>query len=116
MATKLRFFAAGTALVRIPYIDAVHGQSPEYVGRTPVEVDGVVTYPATGVHECTGAAAHRLAKLARRDGTVIPADEATARACRLPFVPHEIRDGVVVPVAANKPRNGLVSGAGAAEK
>lgn len=66
-----------------------------YVGRRhDVNVRG---YPATEhPYECedgTGEAAH----LKRHVRDLIPADEYTAAACGVKFVPHEFLDGVWVP-------------------
>lgn len=96
----LKFYPAPGALVRVPGSAPVVGDPAPYVGR---EFDRANrAYPATGaafeVAPNTDVA-RRLCKLAVRDRSVIPADAATAAACGIAFVPHELVDGEFQPAA-----------------
>lgn len=100
---KLRFYARDNLLVFVPghARPAGGGSRPKYVGRTndqawqgtpkgrpaskePYEVDS------------TDPSATRLCRIAATDCALWPADEATAKACGIKFVPVEIVDGVAV--------------------
>lgn len=103
---KLRFYAKGSATVSVPFSRLPIGQAASFVGRT---FDPKArTYPATLEPyevEANSDAGRRLVRLVRIDGDLWPADEATAAACGVPFVPVEIKDGVAVP-KETKPSGG----------
>lgn len=111
---QLAFYARGTLLVSHPTARRFVGQMPRYVGRVSslVDANGVKTggFPATKqpfVCEEDSEIGRRLVKLCSRDQSLWPADEATARACRVPFTPVEFVDGEWVakaPDAEPKPK------------
>jgi len=84
---KLRFLAAGDALVRERNVDGSHfhvgvGQFNRYVGRTH---DAKAT-PTIEGHECdsdTGEGVYLIREC--RKGGLLPADKATADVCGVPF-------------------------------
>jgi hypothetical protein len=100
---KLRFIAREDALATVPGSRVNVGQSAHYVGRTylaPKDGKGA-SYPATQEpHEATFdmskqedmARFNRYLKIAKR-GDIWPADEATAKACGVDYVPASFKDG-----------------------
>lgn len=107
---RLSFWAKADQLVYVPGYTPNPGQAPDYVGRTHILVDGVNfkgeavkvgQFPAVEEPfrcEDTSPEGQRLLFLTRRDDCLVPADEQTARALGRAFVPHELLDGVMVPV------------------
>ena len=92
---KLRFYAREDQLVPVPGSFPRIGQAPSYIGRKFVAADR--SHPATDdPYECDAETegGRRLKKLTRRDACLWPADEATARACGVAFVPVEVKDGI----------------------
>lgn len=123
---KLRFYAKGDLLVSVPgqtilrrNADTGAAGSPvKYVGRVHVPaklrkgpgdsviVDEPASNPARSeAYECDSDTerGRRLMKLTRRDGSLWPADEATAAACGVPFVATEFSDGEHVAKSSLKP-------------
>lgn len=81
--TTLRFKARGGHRVPVPGT-GIPGQFPRYVG---LEYDHDKGDYVAKPFECDAdsQAGMRLAKLATRDGSIEPADAATARACGIAF-------------------------------
>lgn len=109
---KLRFFARGTHLVSYPRSQR-EGQRPRYLGRemdAPKAGEHAGAYPATREpFECyTGTplgarVVHVMAQSAASgDLALWPADEGTARAIGVRFVPTEFIDGEHRAVAATE--------------
>lgn len=90
---KLRFYSRDGLLVSFPNARNIVGQPMRYIGRELREIvhDGAkrFAYVATAepfeVDESTECA-RRLVKLTRRDSSLWPADEHTARACGVQLV------------------------------
>lgn len=81
----LKFLAAGASLVSIPGPRA-KGQPARYAGRkfVPASPGVRAAYPATEKpFEVDGSSVlgKRLAHICRRDGTLFPVDDETARVC-----------------------------------
>ena len=95
---KLRFYARGDLLVLHPNAIQLVGQPYRYVGRELVQMDVLdgepnskaAAYPATrhpAEFDSDSPEGRRLTKLIRRDQSLWAADEETAEACGVPFVP-----------------------------
>lgn len=108
---KLAFLAKAGLVCHWPAAVRQTGQIYNYVGRTwdaasrvhkanaePVAIDDEHQDADTRVR------AERLKQLVTRDGSLWPADEATARACGVEFVPVEMKDGEWQPKAAAAPK------------
>lgn len=98
---QLKFLARSNLLVTMPGERRIVGQPPEYVGRRCV--DG--QFPATTdgfACDSQSEAGIRLAKLARRDAALWPADRATADHCGVPFVEITLKDGEWTPKPSAK--------------
>lgn len=98
---RLSFWAKEDQLVPVPGVRPSIDQAPEYVGRAflPGKPAG---FPATEVPfvvDSETTEGRRLVHLTRRDACLLPADEATAAACGMSFVPHQLTDGVMAPIA-----------------
>ena len=83
---KLRFKPRGDAMPMVPLAAHAVGQPKRYIGRK--------LNPDSGEYELTGKSyecdedspeARRIIKLMRRDGDILPADAATAKACGVEF-------------------------------
>lgn len=108
----LRFYAKGDLLVTEPGTAAStarEGRPSRYVGRKLAMVgegrQAVASFPATSdPYSCPANSPRgaRLIKLTRRDGSLWPADEATARACGVDYVATRFSSGEHVAVAAKK--------------
>lgn len=104
---KLRFHARddgpeGPMLVAVPYARPVTGQPPRYVGRKQIAVmvDGKPTYPRSDTpYECeeNSDVGRRLVKLVRREGSLVPADDYTARACGVEVKAEPVRISAAKP-------------------
>jgi hypothetical protein len=89
---KLRFYSRAGALVTMPYAPLVVGQPKKYVGRMLKKIvyQGKEVYAHVAsdkpfeIDEDTKIA-RRLIKLVRRDRSLYPADQYTAKACGVPF-------------------------------
>jgi hypothetical protein len=118
-----RWHARGSLLVTEPGYRPVIGQPPQYVGREFVQA--VTRKGAGGVLEVLEPASHpaakkpyelpaasrdkeiakwaaRLRKLAARDRSLWPADEATASRAGVEFVPLSFNDGEWIPKAPKR--------------
>jgi hypothetical protein len=96
---ELKFCAKGDLLVTRPGFRPTTGGGavPEYVGRefVPANGDAAAKHPASSKPFAVAASsddARRLQKRCRR-GELLAFDEATARACGVPFAPVEFKDG-----------------------
>jgi len=92
---KLRFYARGDLLARVPGYTPRVGDVPRYVGRSYAVVDGLGSHPASESSyelDSTSPLAARLCKFARR-GEVWCADKDTAAAIGVAFVPVKFADG-----------------------
>lgn len=78
MSDTLTFHPVGSARVRA--LPAIAGQPPRYIGRLP---DGTPTGEPGSVHTSTPLLSDIIR--AARDGHLVPADEATAARCGLPW-------------------------------
>ena len=93
---KLRFHSRAGHLVALPGGHRT-GSHPRYIGRKfdPVKrafpaIDDPLEVDVEKKPEFAG----RLVKLCRRDGSLLPADEATAKHCQVPWVePAKQDDG-----------------------
>jgi hypothetical protein len=100
---RLSFYAREGALAYIPGAPKFQGQAPPYVGRCLVRgtEENTAAFPATSephVVDISGStvdqqALNRWQRLANA-GAVWCADEATAAACGVEFVPVTFSDGV----------------------
>lgn len=110
---KLKFYARGDLLVTKPGFVPKYtgGDVPRYVGRKFVARNG--NTPAHNIatkepaeFDSESEAGRRLMLLCRRDSSLWPADQATADACGVKFVPVDFKDGEWVakplPVASAK--------------
>jgi hypothetical protein len=105
---QLSFYAKSDLLVSHPTAARIVGQHPRYVGRKVVVVDGAATWPATQqpfVCESDTDVGRRCAEVTRKDGSLWPANEATARACNIEFVPVEFSDGAWRPAPKTPTRS-----------
>lgn len=96
----LRFYAKHDELVREPGVRLIVGHRASYVGRKFDEKTN--GFPATAepfAVSAESAEGQRLATLCQRDGSLWPADEATAQACGVPFQPVEFQSGAWVAAA-----------------
>ena len=92
---KLRFYARGDLLARVPGYAPIVGTLPRYIGRTASVIDGITSHPATKeAFEIDSESQHapRLAKMARR-GDVWCADVATAAHAGAEFAPVRFDSG-----------------------
>ncbi|MEM6792110.1 MAG: hypothetical protein AAF715_31625 [Myxococcota bacterium] len=113
-----KFYAKGRLLVADPTQgDPQPGQPRRYAGRTMKIVDGQATFPATEEgftydeqRPAIRDVDRRMLKRVRRDHDMWPADEVTAQACGVAFVPVVFKDGEFVPVEAPQPKAGGKSG------
>jgi hypothetical protein len=83
------------------------GQAPRYVGRKH-DPSGPTPFPAIEqVFSCASDsdAGRRLMKIAKRDGSLYAADEATAKACGIEFVRIEFKDGAWVEASKPAPKS-----------
>lgn len=108
---KLSFYPKPGALVYWPGHKPA-GVHPPYVGRRTVADGTSIAHPAQETPVVVDSehadadqrrAAERFTRFVARDGSLWPADEATARACGVAFVPVELRDGEWQPKAASAP-------------
>lgn len=81
----LKFYACEDTLVSVPGPRTV-GQPPRYVGRKfqPAADGKPASHPATEKPyevDSSGQEGRRLKRVCRRDGSLYPADAATAKAC-----------------------------------
>lgn len=91
---QLSFYAKGAQLVTMPGFRPMVSQSPQYVGRRHDRQRRA--FPAREEPfriEADSDAARRLVKLVRRDGSLWPADDATANACGMPAPRLHFADG-----------------------
>lgn len=115
MAT-LKFFARDDFLCNlIPGQLVAYGQAPRYVNRGLEVRENHAAYPALPEpFECDAESdigRNLLRKMGavpnnpsrRKNPPLWPADAATARACGLPFVETEFKDGVHRPKVSTKP-------------
>ena len=106
---QLRFYARGSDLVSLPGERRIVGQQPRYIGRSlkSVTVDGKAfpARPATEEPHCCEADGAQAPKLIQRaqEGSLWPADHATATACGVPFVEVSFFDGEWLPSERPKP-------------
>lgn len=99
---RMKFYARGTGLVSVPDERRIVGLKPRYVGRTAVIVDGACAFPAAREpYECaTPDEEARLGWITKNDASLWPADEATAHALGVPYVPLTWSDGSWIPTPA----------------
>lgn len=117
---QLKFYARGAHLVSYPRSQR-EGQRPRYIARSmeaPLSGEHAGAYPpAEDGFTCESATfvGRRLLRVMNRshasgDLALWPADEATARACGVPFVATEFVSGEHIPCAprpvAPSPRKG----------
>jgi hypothetical protein len=87
VAMKLRFYARAGQMVRVPGQQIMVGQPVKYVGRKTVKDMRHEASSDPYEVEAGTRRAMRLVKLVRRDQCLWPADEPTAKACGVRFVP-----------------------------
>jgi hypothetical protein len=103
---KLRFYAKAGHSVHWPGLKAT-GQAYAYVGRQlassgasqPASKDAVEV-------DASSEEGRRFAKLCKRDGSLWPADKATANHCGVEFVELDYADTEWQPKATKSPRKG----------
>ncbi len=102
----LKFHAREDKLVREPNVRMVIGAKAAYVGRRWDEKLGgfVATEEPFAIRE-DSEEGQRLALLCVRDGSLWPADEATAAAVGAPFVPVKLQDGAWVATQIAVPKS-----------
>jgi len=91
---NLRFFAREGLLVTEPGAVRCVGQHLRYVGRVYDHATRqLVAAEVPSEYDPASGAGQRLIKITHRDRSLWPADEATAHACGVPFVPVVYTDG-----------------------
>jgi hypothetical protein len=93
--------------VNVPNARPMPGQAPRYVGRKH-DPAGPTPFPAVEQPFCCESdsdAGRRLMKLAKRDGSLYAADEATAKVCGIEFVRIEFKDGAWVEASKSAPKS-----------
>lgn len=114
---KLSFYAKPGHCVHWPDRMRVSGRVYQYVGRqynAETRVHEALAEPVVVDTEHADAehcrAAERLRRVCARDSALWPADEATAAACGVPFVPVELRDGEWRPVPMKSAKKEAANG------
>jgi hypothetical protein len=103
---QLKFVAKDDQMVMVPGTAQFAGQIARFVNREcVVGKDETVSWPALAEpHEVDSDSkdGSRLAKIARRDGALLPYDKQTADAIGVPFVALKFTAGVWAPVPAKE--------------
>lgn len=90
----LKFCPKDDQMVAVPGTAQYAGQVARFVGREWSE--SIHGFPAASEpYECDSETdeCRRLLKIARRDGALLPADQATADAIGVPFAPLKFKGG-----------------------
>ena len=106
----LKFYAKGAQLVRVPGAQPLPKQPDMYVGRY---FDPATRgYPADkepASFDSETASGQRLMRLCRLDNCLFPADQETANACNVKFVPTVWLDGCFVEAPVKSPNKSTES-------